>query len=80
MAGRRTHAPDGYPADDPIDDAAGDLRAADALANWQRWIAHGKATVTNGVLCLLGPELTADEWAARLRHGALTASRFENVD
>lgn len=24
-----------------------------------------KATVSNGVLCLLGPELIADEWEAR---------------
>ena len=64
-AGRRIGAPTALLSDDPIDDAAGDLRAADALANWQRWIAQGEATISNGVLCLTGPELTAEEWAAR---------------
>ncbi|MBE7204320.1 MAG: hypothetical protein INR70_41910 [Parafilimonas terrae] len=64
-AGRRTGAPTTLLTDDPIGDPAGDLRAADALAHWQRWIAQGKATVSNGVLCLAGPELTADEWTAR---------------
>jgi hypothetical protein len=64
-AGRRTGAPTAILSDDPIGDAAGDLRAADALANWQRWVAQGKATVSNGVLCLIGPEMTAEEWAAR---------------
>ena len=64
-AGRRAGAPTSLLSDDPIDDAAGDLRAADALTNWQRWVAQGRATVSNGVLCLLGPELTADKWAAR---------------
>lgn len=34
-------------------------------SNWQRWVAQGRATVSNGVLCLIGPELTAEEWAAR---------------
>ena len=32
VAGRRTGAPTALLSDDPIDDAAGDLRAADALA------------------------------------------------
>ena len=64
-AARYDGAPTALLSDDPIGDAAGDLRAADALANWQRWVARGKATVSNGVLCLLSPELTADEWAAR---------------
>ena len=64
-AGRRTGAPTVILSDAPIGNAAGDLRAADALADWQRWVAQGRATVSNGVLCLLSPELTADEWAAR---------------
>jgi hypothetical protein len=64
-AGRRTSAPTVLLSNDPIDDTLGGLRAADSLANWQRWVALGKATVSNGVLCLVGPELVADEWAAR---------------
>jgi hypothetical protein len=38
---------------------------ADALANWERWVEEGRATVRNGVLYLVGPEMTDDEWAAR---------------
>jgi hypothetical protein len=64
-AARHTGAPMALLSDHPIGDTAGDLRAADALANWQRWIAQGKATASNGVLCLVGPELSAEEWAAR---------------
>ena len=64
-AGRRTGAPTAILSDEPIDDVVGDLRAADALANWHRWVAQGWATVSNGVLCLLGPEATAEEWVAR---------------
>ena len=64
-AGRRTGAPTALLSDHPIGDAAGDLRADDALANWQRWIAQGKASVSNGVLCLVGPEMTTEEWADR---------------
>ncbi|MDP4006531.1 hypothetical protein [Methylobacterium sp. NEAU K] len=64
-AGRRTGAPAAILSDHPIDDVAGDLAAADAFANWQRWVAQGKATVSNGVLCLISPEMTGDEWAAR---------------
>lgn len=64
-AGRCTGALTTLLSDAPIGDAVGDLRAANALANWQRWIAQDKATLSNGVLCLLGPELTADEWADR---------------
>jgi hypothetical protein len=32
---------------------------------WQRWVAQGKATISNGVLCLSSPDLTAEQWAAR---------------
>ena len=64
-AGRRTGAPTALLSSNPIDDVAGDLRVADALANWQRLVAQGKATVCNSVLCLISPELTADEWAAQ---------------
>lgn len=62
-AARHVGVPTALLSDLPIGDAAGDLAAADAMANWQRWVAQGKATVTNGVLCLSGPELTAEEWA-----------------
>ena len=41
------------------------LAVVNALANLQCGVAQGKATISNGVLCLVGPELTADEWAAR---------------
>ncbi|MCJ2133792.1 hypothetical protein MKK69_06870, partial [Methylobacterium sp. J-026] len=58
-------APTALLTDHPIGDVAGDLAAADALTNWQRWAAQGKATVNNGVLCLTGPELSPDEWAAQ---------------
>ena len=51
--------------DRPLGDPAGDLELADALANWQAWVAQGRVTIRNGVLCLIGPELAADEWAAR---------------
>lgn len=64
-AGRMMGAPTAILSDHPIDDVAGDLAAADAFTNWQRWVALGKATISNGVLCLSGPELTAEEWAAR---------------
>jgi len=64
-AGRRTGAPTALLSDHPIGDAAGDLQAATALTNWQRWVTQREASVSNGVLCLLAPELTADEWATR---------------
>jgi hypothetical protein len=64
-AGRRTGAPTAILSDHPINDTAGDLAAADAFTNWQRWVAQGKAIVSNGVLCLISLELTAEEWADR---------------
>ena len=63
-AARYVGAPTTLLTNAPIGDAAGDLRAADAVANWQRWIAQGKATMSNGVLCFTGPEMTAEEWEA----------------
>lgn len=63
-AARHVGTPTALITDTPIGDATGDLRAADALANWQRWIAQGKATMSNGVLCFTGPEITAEEWEA----------------
>ena len=63
-AARYVGSPTALLTDSPIGDQAGDLRAADALANWRWWIAQGKATMSNGVLCLTGPELSAAEWAA----------------
>ena len=35
------------------------------VEDWQAWIADGFGIVTNGMLCVTGPELTADEWTAR---------------
>ncbi|MCJ2078881.1 hypothetical protein MKK68_25140 [Methylobacterium sp. E-016] len=35
------------------------------VEDWQAWIADGLGIVTNGVLCITGPELTADEWTTR---------------
>ncbi|MCJ2020522.1 hypothetical protein MKK84_24345 [Methylobacterium sp. E-065] len=64
-AARYVGVPTAILSDHPIGDTAGDLRADDALANWQRWTAQGRATVSNGVLCLTSPELTAEEWAER---------------
>ena len=64
-AGRRTGAPTVVLSDRPIGDQAGDLEVADALENWERWVAEGKASVRNGVLYLTGPEMTDDEWVAR---------------
>lgn len=64
-AGRRTGAPTAILSDHPIGDPAGDLEIIDALANWERWVAEGRASVRNGVLYLVSPELTADKWAAR---------------
>jgi hypothetical protein len=64
-AGRRTGAPTAILTDRPIGDPASDLEAADALTNWQRWIAQGKATARNGVLCLTRQEMTDEEWMAR---------------
>ncbi|MCJ2109131.1 hypothetical protein MKK70_27925 [Methylobacterium sp. E-041] len=35
------------------------------------WVADGLGIVTNGVLCVTGPELSADEWAGAARQRAL---------
>lgn len=63
-AARSTTAPTAILSDRPIGDQAGDLEATGALANWRQWVAQGRATVRNGVLCLSGPEMTVEEWAA----------------
>lgn len=62
---RHVGAPTALLSDHPIGDPTGDLAAADAMAHWQHWIARGNATISNSVLCLVGPELTTDEWVAR---------------
>jgi hypothetical protein len=64
-AGRRTGAPTVVLSDCPIGDPAGDLEVADALTNWEQWVAEGKASIRNGVLYLIGPEMTDEEWVAR---------------
>jgi hypothetical protein len=65
-AGRRTGAPTTLLSDRPIGDPAGDLEVADALANWERLVAEGEANVRKGVLYLISPEMTDDEWAAQV--------------
>jgi hypothetical protein len=62
-AARTTTAPTAILTDRAIGDPAGDLEAADALANWQRWVAQGRATVRHGVLCFSRPDMTAEAWA-----------------
>ena len=42
-----------------------DLEATDALANWERLLAEGEASVRNGVLYLISSKMTDAEWAAR---------------
>lgn len=63
-AARSVTAPTRILMDRAIGDPAGDLEAADALANWWQWVAQGRATVRHGVLCLIRPEMIAEEWAA----------------
>jgi hypothetical protein len=60
-AGRRTGAPTVLLADRLMDD----LEVAGALANWERLVAEGQASVRNGVLYLAGPKMTDEEWVAR---------------
>jgi hypothetical protein len=60
-AGRRTGAPTTLLADRPMED----WEVADALANWQRLVAEGEASVRNGVLYLAGPRMTDEEWVAQ---------------
>lgn len=62
-AARSITAPTRILTDRVIGDPAGDLEAADALANWRQWVAQGRATVRHGVLCVTRPEMTAREWA-----------------
>ena len=64
-AGRRTGAPTVILSDRPIGDPAGELEITNALANWEQWIAEGKASVRNGVLYLVSPRITDAEWAAK---------------
>ncbi|MGH1571923.1 hypothetical protein ACRAWG_16045 [Methylobacterium sp. P31] len=64
-ARRHTGAPTVIFSDRPIGDPAGDLEVADALANWPRWVAAGKAGVRSGVLYLTSPGMTDEAWAAR---------------
>lgn len=59
-SGRQEGAPTLILADRPPG-VGPDIRVED----WQAWVADGLSIVTNGVLCVTGPELTADEWAAR---------------
>lgn len=63
-AARSVSAPTRILTDCALGDPAGDLEAADALANWRQWVAQGRATVRHGVLCLNRPTMTAGEWAA----------------
>lgn len=63
-AARSVSVPTRILTDRALGDPAGDLEAADALANWRRWVEQGRATVRHGVLCLNRPAMTAGEWAA----------------
>lgn len=63
-AARSVTAPTRVLTDRAIGDPAGDLEAADALANWTQWVAQGRATVRSGVLCLSRSEMTAQDWSA----------------
>lgn len=40
------------------------MEAADALADWRTWVAQGRASVRNGVLCITLPEMTEAQWTA----------------
>jgi hypothetical protein len=68
-AARSITAPTRILTDRAIGDPAGDLEAADVLANWRQSVAQGRATVRHGVLCLNQPEMTAVEWADRFVTG-----------
>jgi hypothetical protein len=41
-----------------------DSEARDALTNWRRWVADGRASVKGDVLWLMHPPLTVEEWVA----------------
>lgn len=47
-------------ADRPMTKAQG----AEALANWRALVTSGEASVSGETLCLIGPELSEDEWCA----------------
>ena len=61
-AGRSIGPPTAILTDRPIGDLAGDIEAADAVVNWQAWVAQGRAAIRNGVLSLIRPEMTEQEW------------------
>lgn len=48
-------------ADSPMTGA----EMTDALANWPAWVADGRASVQNSVLCIIEPEMMWEEWEAR---------------
>ena len=62
-AGHREGAPHAVFTDRPDDET--DPRPQPSLAEWQAWIADGLGTVRHGVLCVVGHELTPEEWADR---------------
>ncbi|MDP4026639.1 hypothetical protein Q8W71_28940 [Methylobacterium sp. NEAU 140] len=61
QAASSPEAPTRVLTDAAIGDVAADMRAADALANWRTWIATGRASVSNGVLCPTLLEMTESE-------------------
>ncbi|MCJ2023012.1 hypothetical protein [Methylobacterium sp. J-067] len=63
-ATRSVSAPTRILMDRALGDPAGDIEAADALANWRQWVEQGRATVRHSVLCLSRPAMTAGEWVA----------------
>lgn len=64
-AARSITAPTALLTDAPIGDPAGEFEVADALVNWRHWVAKGKATISNGVLYLISPELSVGEWISQ---------------
>nr|WP_137831784.1 hypothetical protein [Methylobacterium sp. L1A1] len=60
-ANRHTGAPTKIVANYPIEDE----EAADAVRNWRQWVQDGRASVGGGIIYLLHPMPTAEEWTER---------------
>lgn len=60
-AARHVGAPTKIVANYPVDDAEG----RDAIRNWRQWVQDGRASVKGGVIFLIKPMPTVEEWAAR---------------
>ncbi|CAO4183537.1 hypothetical protein [Methylorubrum aminovorans] len=60
-AGRHVGQPTKIVANYPVEDAEG----RDALHNWRQWVQDGRASVRGGIIYLMQPMPTVEEWAAR---------------